>query len=218
MDENWKTQSYCYLWHCMQSRDDIVTRNELDGVINAISGRKKSDLQLEEIQGSPNLMLLNVSAEIEIKVKRNMKSCRNKFNPMFPRIWWSETATLQLWGRFQTLCDEPKWFFSAPQPFQCTWEGSSFISYKFGAQQVTLFGLYFFCITSQGVAALVSESETNPNNNLMMRRGALSRGGVRGLRVPGCKKSRSSFLNISLRESVALCSGCWLMSMHFITS
>ena len=59
----------------MQSRDDIVTRNELDGVINAISGRKKSDLQPEEIQGSPNLMLLNVSAEIEIKVKRNMKSC-----------------------------------------------------------------------------------------------------------------------------------------------
>ena len=70
----------------MQSRDDIVTRNELDGVINAISGRKKSDLQPEEIQGSPNLMLLNVSAEIEIKVKRNMKSCRNKFNPMFLRI------------------------------------------------------------------------------------------------------------------------------------
>ena len=109
MDKTW--MFYCYLWHCMQSRDDIVTRNELDGVINAISGRKKSDLQPEEIQGSPNLMLLNVSAEIEIKVKRNMKSCWNKFNPMFPRIWWSETATLQLWGRFQTLCDEPKWFF-----------------------------------------------------------------------------------------------------------
>jgi hypothetical protein len=33
----------------MQSRDDIVTRNELDGVINAISGREKSDLQPEEI-------------------------------------------------------------------------------------------------------------------------------------------------------------------------
>ena len=105
---------------------------------------------------------------------RNMKSSRNKSNSTFPQIWWSESATLQLWGRFQTLCDEPKWFFLAPQPFQCTWEGSSFISYKFGAQQVTLFGLYFFCITSQGVAALVSESETNPNNNLMMRRGALS--------------------------------------------
>ena len=59
----------------MQSRDDIVTRNELDGVINAISGRKKSDLQPEEVQGSPKLMVLNVSAEIEIKVKRNMKSC-----------------------------------------------------------------------------------------------------------------------------------------------
>ena len=67
----------------MQSRDDIVTRNELDGVINAISGRKKSDLQPEEIQGSPNLMLLNVSAEIEIKVKRNMKSSQNKSNPTF---------------------------------------------------------------------------------------------------------------------------------------
>ena len=59
----------------MQSRDDIVTRNELNGVINAISGRKKSDLQPEEVQGSPKLMVLNVSAEIEIKVKRNMKSC-----------------------------------------------------------------------------------------------------------------------------------------------
>ena len=70
----------------MQSRDDIVTRNELDGVINAISGRKKSDLQPEEIQGSPNLMLLNVSAEIEIKVKRNMKSSRNKSDSTFPQI------------------------------------------------------------------------------------------------------------------------------------
>ena len=157
MDKTW--MFYCYLWHCMQSRDDIVTRNELDGVINAISGRKKSDLQPEEIQGSPNLMLLNVSAEIEIKVKRNMKSCRNKFNPMFPRIWWSETATLQLWGRFQTLCDEPKWFFLDPQPFQCIWEGSSVISYRFGAKQVTQFSLYFFRITSQGVAALVSVSD-----------------------------------------------------------
>ena len=52
----------------MQSRDDIVTRNELDGVINAISGREKSDLQPEEIPGSPNLMVLNVSAEFEIDV------------------------------------------------------------------------------------------------------------------------------------------------------
>ena len=51
-----------------------MSRNELDGDINAMSGREKSDLQPEEIQGSPNLMLLNVSAEIEIKVKRNMKS------------------------------------------------------------------------------------------------------------------------------------------------
>ena len=128
----------------------------------------------KKYNASPNLMVLSVGAEIEIKVKRNMKSSRNKSNSTFPQIWWSESATLQLWGRFQTLCDEPKWFFLAPQPFQCTWEGSSFISYKFGAHQVTLFGLYFFRITSQGVAALVSESETNPNNNLMMRRGALS--------------------------------------------
>ena len=67
----------------MQSRDDIVTRYDLHGVINAISGRKKSDLQPEEVQGSPKLMVLNVSAEIEIKVKRNMKSSQNKSNPTF---------------------------------------------------------------------------------------------------------------------------------------
>ena len=126
---------------------------------------------------SPNLMVLSVGAEIEIKVKRNMKSSRNKSNSTFPQIWWSESATLQLWGRFQTLCDEPKWFFLAPQPFQCTWEGSSFISYKFGAQQVTLFGLYFFRITSQGVAALVSVSDGKIQITiLILRRGALSTG------------------------------------------
>ena len=33
--------------------DDIMSRNELNGDINAISGREKSDLQPEEIQGSP---------------------------------------------------------------------------------------------------------------------------------------------------------------------
>ena len=45
----------------------------------------------------------------------------------------------------------------------------------FGAQEVTLFGHYFFYTRSQGVAALVSESEANPNNNLMMRRAGLSK-------------------------------------------
>ena len=44
----------------------------------------------------------------------------------------------------------------------------------FGDQEVTLFGHYFFYTRSQGVAALVSESEANPNNNLMMRRAGLS--------------------------------------------
>ena len=38
------------------------------------------------------------------------------------------------------------------------------VSHKFGAQEVTLFGLYFFRTRSQGVTALVSESDTNPNN------------------------------------------------------
>ena len=63
----------------------------------------------------------------------------------------------------------------APQPFQCTWEGSSIISYKFGAQQVTLIGLYFFRIAPQGVAALVSVSDGKIKITiLILRRGALS--------------------------------------------
>ena len=35
---------------------------------------------------SPNLMVLSVAAEIEIKVKRNMKSSRNKSDTTFPQI------------------------------------------------------------------------------------------------------------------------------------
>ena len=54
-----KTQFYCHLWHCMQSRDDIVSRNELDGDINAMSGREKYEIKPKQIQFnvSPNLMV-----------------------------------------------------------------------------------------------------------------------------------------------------------------
>ena len=53
---------------------------------------------------SPNLMVLSVGAEIEIKVKRNMKSSRNKSDSTFPQIWWSESATLYaLWTFSDTL-------------------------------------------------------------------------------------------------------------------
>ena len=53
---------------------------------------------------SPNLMVLSVGAEIEIKVKRNVKSSRNKSDSTFPQIWWSESATLYaLWTFSDTL-------------------------------------------------------------------------------------------------------------------
>ena len=51
---------------------------------------------------------------------------------------------------------------------------SMHVSHKLSAQEVTLFGLYFFRIRSQGVTALSSESETNLNNNLILRRAGYS--------------------------------------------
>ena len=140
----------------MQSRDDIVTRNELDGVINAISGRKKSDLQPEEVQGSPKLMVLNVSAEIEIKVKRNMKSSQNKSNPTFLSggLRQPPSSFEDVFRHFVMNLSDFLWLYS-----HFSVRGRAHQGYRFGARQVTLFSLYFFRITSQGVAALVSVSD-----------------------------------------------------------
>ena len=142
----------------------------------------------------PNLMVLSVGAEIEIKVGRNMKSrwkeIQNQVetNPSqrFPKFDGLSKSPSNFEDVFRHFSMNLSDFFLVLQVFQCTWEGSSIISYKFGAQQVTLFGLYFFRIAPQGVAALVSVSDGKIKITiLILRRGALSRfkwqGGVQGL-------------------------------------
>ena len=53
-------------------------------------------------------MVFSVGAEIEIKVKRNMKSTQAETNPIqrFPKFDGLSQPPSTLFGRFQTLCEE----------------------------------------------------------------------------------------------------------------
>ena len=95
-----------------------------------------------------------------------------------PQIWLSKRSTLKLSVSFQALCDKVKWNPDAADKSPCTWEGWAVVSAQFGDQEVTLFGLYFFRIHSQGVVALVSVSDGKTKITiLILRRGTCLGGG-----------------------------------------
>ena len=112
-----------------------------------------------------------------------------KTNTTLPQIWWysvlelklksrwkeiwnqAETNPIQCFPKFDGLSQPPSSFEDVFRHFVMNlsdflWlyshfsvRGRAHQGYRFGARQVTLFSLYFFRITSQGVAALVSVSD-----------------------------------------------------------
>jgi len=130
-------------------------------------GRRDMQRWPKQIQTLPPL-----DQKLKIPLKWNMKSSQNKSSSALPQIWLSKRSTLKLSVSFQALCDKVKWTKAVAVKSPCTWEGWAVVSAQFGDQEVTLFGLYFFRIHSQGVVALVSVSDGKTQITiLILRRG-----------------------------------------------
>ena len=96
--------------------------------------------------------------------------------------WYWSSLWTEYWYMNFSHWIQMYWYWS---PSKLTTENSHLILFKtywsfsytpltmLARQHCHLSTFTFFCTRSQGVVALVSESETNPNNNLMIRRAGL---------------------------------------------
>ena len=128
----------------------------------------------KQIQLLPQTWLYQpLDQKLKIPLKWNMKSSQNKSSSALPQIWLSKRSTLKLSVSFQALCDKVKWKPDAADKSPCTWEGWAVVSAQFGDQEVTQFGLYFFCIHAQGVVAAVSVFVNSIQTEQILRRFAV---------------------------------------------
>ncbi len=137
-------------------------------------GRRNMQRWPKQIQTLPQTWLYQpLDQNSKIPLKWNMKSSQNKSSSALPQIWLWKRSTLKLSVSFQALCDKVKWTKAVAVKSPCTWEGWAVVSAQFGDQEVTQFGLYFFCIHAQGVVAAVSVFVNSNQTEQILRRFAV---------------------------------------------
>ena len=94
-------------WYCMQSRHETVSRNELDGDMNAISRWKKYDLPPKTNTSFPKLDgAQRWSWNWDSHWNEIWKPVETNTIQHFPKLDGLSQPSSSVFGRFQTLCEE----------------------------------------------------------------------------------------------------------------